>query len=90
MRARALSTTSWSTVPKSRLSLMRRLASLSRDSYSLRASFSRAGSPAFPILFTSVQVRNSGDFPAHRAVPADGSGLAENYTGKNPVWGIGS
>ena len=42
----------WSTVPKSRLSLMRRPASLSRDSYSLRASYSRASSPAFFILFS--------------------------------------
>ena len=46
---------------------MRRLASLSRDSLSRRTSFSRARSPAFPILSTSVQVWTARDLPGHRA-----------------------
>ena len=37
---------------------------------------------------TSVPVRTLRDFPAHRAVPADCSGIAANYTGKQ-WWDIG-
>ena len=64
---RALSRTPWSTVPKSRLSLMRTLASLSRDSRCRRAWFSRASSPASLILSASVQVSTDRVLPAHRA-----------------------
>ena len=61
---------------------MRRLASLSRDSRSRRASFSWASSLAFFIPCTSVQVRTACDLPAHRASGMSVSALRKLHRGK--------
>ena len=71
-----------------RLSLMRRLASLRRDSRCRRASFSLHRSLPYFVPTTSVPVRAARVLPAHRGPPADCSGFAANYTGEH-WWEIG-
>ena len=60
-----------------RLSLIRRLASLRRDSRSRSALFSWPSSSAFSIYTTSVQLRTACELPAHRASGMSVSALRE-------------